>query len=311
MEANWIKEFNDLFKKINNQETPSYFSGPRFICIIQEFDSTFLQYNQYIDYRKSNGLSTSRKDYFFDILSKFEPKTRKEIFARIQAEIAESDKKGENNTVYVKSFENWLNDISDLQKNKHVLNFDEWVDSQKQVAQKIEKEEPPVVTEIIDNPKVFISYSWDNPEHENWILTLAKRLRENYNINAFIDKYELRPGANMVHFMEQSIEKSDKVLIILTENYKLKADNRTGGVGYEYSILNNELYSNVTNNIKYIPILKSGSSSASVPSFMKQFIFIDMTNSDLFEEKLNELVLTIYDKPLIEIPAIGSKPVGK
>ena len=64
----WVRQFNELFEHINHKDTPAYFSGPRFLGIIREFDKTYPDYNQYMDYRKKQKLNTSRKNYFFDIL---------------------------------------------------------------------------------------------------------------------------------------------------------------------------------------------------------------------------------------------------
>lgn len=167
-------------------------------------------------------------------------------------------------------------------------------------------EETP--TEIIsEDPTVFISYSWDDELHKDWVLNLTKRLFDK-GINVLLDRLELGPGKNMIHFMESSIPKSSKVLIIFTPNYKLKAEKRQGGVGFEYSILNAELYTQITSNEKYIPILKAGNFSESIPAFMQQFIALDMTSQDNFEEKFTELVYAIYDKPQIEKPITGNNP---
>lgn len=174
-------------------------------------------------------------------------------------------------------------------------------------ANEVTLNEPPISEIAVDYPTVFISYSWDDEPHKDWILNLTKRLFDK-GINVLLDRMELRPGKNMIYFMESSISKSNKVLIVFTPNYKLKAEKRQGGVGFEYSILNAELYNQITTNEKFIPILKSGSFSQSIPSFMQQFIGVDMTKSEEFEEKLNELVYAIYDKPQIEKPKIGANP---
>jgi hypothetical protein len=115
-------------------------------------------------------------------------------------------------------------------------------------------------------PKVFISYSWDNDEYKDWVLNLANNLAEN-SIEPILDRYELRPGDNAPYFMETALKESDKVLIIFTENYQIKAMGKRGGVGYEYSILNAEICKNITDNKKYIPILRSGTTETSIPPF--------------------------------------------
>ena len=123
------------------------------------------------------------------------------------------------------------------------------------------------MSEGIDQPqfgrgKVFISYSWDSNKHRAWVLALANDLIKN-GIEVILDQYELGIGGNLTLFMEKSVDEADKVLLILTENYKIKADNRSGGVGFEYSMINEELYSNQVDNQKFIPILKSGTNSFS------------------------------------------------
>lgn len=189
--------------------------------------------------------------------------------------------------------------FSQLSKDKRNLSEERTVENDNEPEQ--------VNTETIENPTVFISYSWDNDEHSDWILNLSKRLFDN-GVQVILDRYELKPGSNMMYFMEQAIPKADKVLLIFTPNYKKKAEGREGGVGFEYSILNNELYRQIANNKKYIPVLKNGSFEDSIPSFIQQFIAVDMTNDSLFESKLNELLLSIYDKPLIDKPKLGKSP---
>lgn len=278
----WVRQFNELFEHINHKDTPAYFSGPRFLGIIREFDRTYPDYSQYMDYRKKKKLNTSRKNYFFDILSVFQGDIREKIIQRIY-EVANTER-------------------SSGIKKEVMIDKSVWGK-----AEKIEEKEVVASTEVIESPKVFISYSWDNEEHKTWVLNLSNRLIAN-GIEVILDRYELQAGKSITHFMEQALEKSDKVLIIFTENYKLKADNRQGGVGYEYSILNNEIYKNITNNSKYIPVLKNGTFEKSIPSFMQQFIAIDMSSDFQYEEKIKEVTLAIYDKSNIEKPEIGNKP---
>ena len=279
MTLNWIKEYNEIFELINQSGTDYYFSGPRFLSVIREFDPTFADYTQYIAYRNEKGLSTSRRNYFFDILSMFKEDIRNEIIKRIY-QVANKESKSSEKVIQEEIFK---------------------------IAESFEKDEPKVKSEIIETPKVFISYSWDNEDHKNWVLNLSKRLIEN-GIEVLLDRYELQGGKNVTHFMDRALEEADKVLVIFTPNYKLKADKRQGGVGYEYSILNNDIYSNIADNSKYIPVLKEGNMENSVPAFIRQFIAIDMRDNSQYEEKIKELTLTLYNKPIIEKPKLGKIP---
>jgi len=90
---------------------------------------------------------------------------------------------------------------------------------------------------------VFISYSWDNRNHEDWVLGLAADLRR-AGINANLDKTITQSGTvNLDKMMIDGMRNNDKVVLILTEQYAEKADENIGGVGFE--------------TLLSIPILKS------------------------------------------------------
>ena len=57
--------------------------------------------------------------------------------------------------------------------------------------------------------------------------------------------------------MEESIGTSDFVLIVCTPDYATKANDRTGGVGYEAMIITSQLAQRIRQN-KFIPVLRSG-----------------------------------------------------
>ena len=156
-------------------------------------------------------------------------------------------------------------------------------------------------------PKVFISYSWDNEAHQKWVLDLANQLVAK-GVDVTLDQYELQLGANLSHFMERAVADADKVLLILTENYKVKAEGRTGGVGYEYSMINSALYKTQTNNKKFLPILRGTDRETSTPIFVNAFINLDMRSDAQFEQQLEALLRTIFNKPKVVKPPIGTPP---
>ena len=45
----------------------------------------------------------------------------------------------------------------------------------------------------MESPKVFISYSWTTPEHEQRVLDIATELVES-GIDAILDKWDLKEG---------------------------------------------------------------------------------------------------------------------
>lgn len=155
---------------------------------------------------------------------------------------------------------------------------------------------------------VFISYSWDTPEHQEWVLNLAKDLISKFGIEVILDQFELSAGKDLTYFMESSIEKADKVLVILTPNYKLKAEQRKSGVGYETSMITQEIFELPISKVKFIPVLRNGKPSESTPNFLKSKLDHLMNDNNLYINKLYELSRIIYEKPLVEKPELGNIP---
>lgn len=155
-----------------------------------------------------------------------------------------------------------------------------------------------------EHPKVFISYSWEEDAHQQWVREFADRLLAD-GIDATINQYDASSGDRLPHFMEQSITTADYVLIICTPLYKKKADNRKGGVGYESHIITEELYSK-GNERKFIPVVRKGSFDAAMPTFLAGKLGIDLTDSIHFDNNYKDLITTIYG--VKKKPEIGRVP---
>ena len=91
--------------------------------------------------------------------------------------------------------------------------------------------------------KIFISYSWTTPEHEEWVLNLSRRLVSD-GIEVVLDKWDLKEGHDIYNFMEGMVKSPEinKVLIISDKKYAEKANTRSGGVGTETQIISPKIY---------------------------------------------------------------------
>jgi hypothetical protein len=158
--------------------------------------------------------------------------------------------------------------------------------------------------------KLFIAYSWDDETHNEWVRNLADKLIEN-GVNVLLDQYEMKYGKSFTHFMEESIETSDKVIVVLTPNYKLKSNNRLGGVGYEQQIISGEIMSGMDRQ-KFIPIIVAGEyeigENCSVPTHFLGVSIIDFRNNEKYNSSLDELLRSIYDSPKFKKPEKGKIP---
>lgn len=141
-------------------------------------------------------------------------------------------------------------------------------------------------TIVSPKKKVFISYCWEDDEHEKWVHQLAKDLSAAFDVKIDVEQ---PLGTELNQFMESMINDSDKVLIIVTPEYKGRADGRIKGVGYETTLITNDLISD-QNRIKFIPIIRKGSKEESYPYYLGNRKGLDMKDDSKYNEALKNLV---------------------
>lgn len=137
-----------------------------------------------------------------------------------------------------------------------------------------------------EKKKLFISYGWEDEQHNLWVHNLADKLGEYFDV-AIDVKQPLGLDVNL--FMERMVSKSDRVLMILTPIYKKKADARENGVGYESVLISDELYRNQA-TIKFIPIIRKGTTATSYPKYIGNRLGLDMTDDNKFNAYFQRLV---------------------
>lgn len=79
MSTNWTAAYNRLFNIIN-ETGDTYYSGPDFIRMAQQVDDGIPPYEQFLELRRSNGLSTSRKAFYWDILNSLNEQQRYQLY---------------------------------------------------------------------------------------------------------------------------------------------------------------------------------------------------------------------------------------
>jgi hypothetical protein len=152
-------------------------------------------------------------------------------------------------------------------------------------------------------PTVFISYTWDSDEHKVWVKALADHLIGN-GIAVTLDQYDCRPGDNFLAFMENA-KLADRVLCILTADYKRKVDQRQRGGGYEGQLISAELYKDGLSS-KFIPVLRSGNPELSTPACLEGHAGVDIREDAHFEAELARLLKTIHGHS--DKPTLGPRP---
>ncbi len=156
-------------------------------------------------------------------------------------------------------------------------------------------------------PKIFISYSWSS---DALVLPLAERL-VSHGVDVILDKWDLKEGQDKYAFMEQCVNDPDidKVLIVCDKKYQQKANAREGGVGDETAIISTEIYGKVRQE-KFIPIIAEHNEEGEpcVPIYIKSRIYIDLSDTAMYEEEYEKLLRNIYNKPSYKKPTLGNKP---
>ncbi|EJP4177968.1 toll/interleukin-1 receptor domain-containing protein [Vibrio vulnificus] len=162
----------------------------------------------------------------------------------------------------------------------------------------------------MENPKLFISYCWSTPEHEQWVIDLATELTES-GIHVILDKWDLKEGHDAFTFMEKMVTDPTvkKVAMICDEAYASRADGRSGGVGTETQIISREVYEDQEQS-KFVAIIpnRDDNGKAFLPTYYKSRIYIDLSEPDKYIDNYEKLLRWVYDKPLHTRPQIGPKP---
>lgn len=162
----------------------------------------------------------------------------------------------------------------------------------------------------MEHPKVFISYSWHPEKFKIKVQQLADRLSGD-GVHVVIDIWDLLDGQDKNAFMEKMVNDPtiSKVLLICTEEYAKKANDRKGGVGIESTIVSSEVYGQV-NQTKFIPVIfeKDENGNAYCPTYVKSRTYVDLSEETVFENGYDQLLRDIYNKPTTKRPPIGDMP---
>ena len=133
--------------------------------------------------------------------------------------------------------------------------------------------------------RVLISYSHDSPEHSAHVSRLAKKLGD-LGLDCCIDQNEPHPIQGWPIWMEREIEKADHVLLICTEIYADRWNNKGQpgegkGVLWESVLIRNEIYANAQSNSKFVCVLFSASDKAFIPKILSGFTFYVLDDFEL------------------------------
>lgn len=159
-------------------------------------------------------------------------------------------------------------------------------------------------------PKLFVSYSWTNPDHEARVIQLSTDLCES-GVDVILDKWNLKEGHDAHAFMEKMVTDPEikKVILICDKGYVEKANDRRAGVGTEAQIISVEIYEKQEQD-KFVAIVieRDEQGKAYLPAYYSSRIYIDLSDPSKHSENFERLIRWVYDQPLYTKPEIGEKP---
>lgn len=180
---------------------------------------------------------------------------------------------------------------------------------------KVVREEIEKMNKMIEEKKelvkVFVTYSWTDENgnfdetNQNKTGLFVNQLRTNWNLDASFDLH--KQESNFVKMMYENISNSDKIIIILTKGYALKADKFEGGVGTEYERIINDINKNPK---KYILVSFEKRDDTIYPfGFQGSDVIeiIDELACDNLPDSQNRLLSKLTDEPLVVIPELNGK----
>ncbi len=155
--------------------------------------------------------------------------------------------------------------------------------------------------------KVFISYSWDSPEHCENVLQLANRLRAE-GVDAEIDQYEECPKEGWPLWMQSQITNATYVLVVCTETYLKRVEKREVegnglGVTWEAALMYQLLYEQQGYNTKFIPIIFKENDFDNIPFPLKSTTIYNLENNKDYSKLYGRLT----GNPIIKKPELGKR----
>lgn len=136
---------------------------------------------------------------------------------------------------------------------------------------------------------VFISYSWDSAEHKAWVRRLGEDLRAR-GITVWLDQFDLRLGDDITQFMERGVSDADCVLLVCTDTFGQKANDRRGGVGYEQAVVTSEFLHSTPPRGRFVCILRQGTPSQALPIYMKHRVWLDCRDDSTYSVAIEQIV---------------------
>lgn len=155
--------------------------------------------------------------------------------------------------------------------------------------------------------KVFVSYAWEEEDHNSKVISFVNFLRQN-GFDASMDKRKSQEqtATNFNQMMIDSIQNSDKVIIVLSKKYKEKSDKFEGGVWQELNIIIEDIKQKKN---KYIFVHFGNEERSKVtPTAILGLDVMDLKR-DQDENQFNSLFAKVKEENIIEFIEVSEQEI--
>jgi small GTP-binding protein len=157
-----------------------------------------------------------------------------------------------------------------------------------------------VAEQKITPPETFVSYAWGVPEHERWVEKRLAMDLQKAGIEVVLDRWEIRIGSSIVHFVER-IEECGHVIVIGTPLYRQKAKNlasvQGSVVAAEWELAGIRLLATEDQKQTVLPVLLAGKESESFPALLRGRVYADFRDERAYFAAALDLILSVYQLP--------------
>ena len=161
-------------------------------------------------------------------------------------------------------------------------------------------------------PTCFVSYAWGVPEHERWVLQLAKDLR-NGGVEVLLDRWHSLPGMNLDLYIERILS-SDFVITVGTPELRQKYVTQKSDpvVAAELKLINLRVRQTTAYGDTVLPVLLAGDTRISLSPQLQPLVCIDFRDKEFYFRRLFDMIWRIYelpfDNPLLEELQVSMSP---
>ena len=133
--------------------------------------------------------------------------------------------------------------------------------------------------------RLFVSYAWGKPEHEQWVERQLARDLRHAGIDVILDRWDnAQPGANIARFVSR-ISECELVVVVGTPLYRRKYENKLSSTGSvvaaEVDVINQRLLGTEEQKRSVLPVLLDDDRT-SLPPLLLGRVYADFRSPDAY-----------------------------